>query len=79
MIALGALLRIIFLARPADETPPKRAPDGESLGAGWFTLEEIRGMPLRSPEVYRLFEHVANGGAVYPMSLLSFEGMPFGE
>ncbi len=70
----SARCRVVFVARPADDTPPKSVADGESLGAGWFTLDEIARLPLRGDEVYALFEHIADGGAIYPPSLLTAEG-----
>ncbi len=42
-----ARLRVILVARPADDTPPKRQPDEDSLGAAWVTLEELNEVPLR--------------------------------
>lgn len=70
-------LRVIFTAKPVDDTLPKSEPDDESLEAGWFTLDEMKDLPLRSYEVLRIFNHIANGGTIYPMDLLSFEGAPF--
>ena len=69
----GARVRAIFVARPADDTPPKSAPDSESLGAAWVTLEALARLPLRGPEVRRLFEYVAGGGAIYPLAVLASE------
>jgi len=74
---LGARLRIIFLAEPVDDTPPKSVPDEESLGAAWVRLDQLNDYPLRDPEVAKLFAYVAEGGPVYPMSLLHSEGKPF--
>jgi phosphatase NudJ len=72
-----ARLRVVFLAEPVADTPPKSVPDEESLAAAWVTLEELAGYPLRGEEVRELFEYVAAGGAVYPASLLQLEGMPY--
>jgi phosphatase NudJ len=69
----GARVRAIFVARPADDTPPKSQPDSESLGAAWVTLEALKTLPLRGPEVRALFEHVAGGGAIYPLDVLGHE------
>ena len=69
-----ARVRVIFAARPLDDRPPKSIPDEESLGAGWFTLEELDRLPLRGSEVKEIFSHVANGGALYPLDLLTHEG-----
>jgi phosphatase NudJ len=70
----GARLRVIFLAEPEDETPPKQVPDEESLEARWVTLEELARLPLRGPGVLRLFAAVAAGALVYPLELLRREG-----
>lgn len=72
-----ARLRVIFLAVPADDTPPKSVPDEESLGAAWVSLDEIAGYPLRGDDVVELLEYVASGGPVYPPGLLQPEGMPY--
>lgn len=69
----GARHRVIFLAHPADDTPAKTIADEESLGAAWFTLDEIAGLPLRSPEVIRWCEQAMSGGLVMPLSMLRAE------
>lgn len=69
----AARVRVIFLAEPSDETPPKSTPDEESLGAAWAGLNELARYPLRGEEVRELFQHVAAGGPCYPMSLLQRE------
>lgn len=73
----GARVRVIFLAEPADDTPPKSTPDDESLGAEWVTLDDRFLYPLRGAEVRELFEYVARGGPVYPADLIQAEGKPF--
>jgi 8-oxo-dGTP pyrophosphatase MutT (NUDIX family) len=70
----AARVRGVFLARPADDTPPKSAPDEHSLGAAWVTLEGLARLPLRGWEVRRLFEAVAGGAPVYPLEVLGREG-----
>jgi 8-oxo-dGTP pyrophosphatase MutT (NUDIX family) len=70
-------IRVFFLASPIDDTPPKDFSDSESLQAAWVTLAELRKLPLRGKEVIEIFEYVASGGAVYPMSLLVSEGAPW--
>src|SRR5262245_27987495 len=67
-------VRVIFLARPADDTPPKSVADGESLQAAWVTLDELDRLPLRGKEVARLLREVAAGMPVAPLSLLGTEG-----
>jgi 8-oxo-dGTP pyrophosphatase MutT (NUDIX family) len=70
-------MRVVFLAEPVDDTPPKSVPDEESLGAAWVTVQELVRYPLRDDEVRELFEYLAAGGPVYPVSLLQPEGRPY--
>jgi phosphatase NudJ len=72
-----ARLRVLMVARPIDDTPPKSKPDSESLEASWLTLDQLKLIPLRGPEVIELCQYLAEGGAVYPVqSLLTPEGFP---
>lgn len=71
--ARGARVRVVFVARPASDAPPKQEPDAESLGAAWVSLDELARLPLRGDEVRELFAYVADGGAVYPLGLLGSE------
>lgn len=73
----GARLRVIFLAEPIDDTPPKQFPDSQSMQARWVTLDELAAFPLRGPEVPHLFEFVAAGGKVFPLSVMQPERNPF--
>jgi phosphatase NudJ len=75
----GARMRVIFLAEPTDDTPPKSEPDDESLGASWVALAELPNYKLRGAEVAELFAYVAAGGPVYPVELLQPEGQPYGR
>jgi phosphatase NudJ len=68
-----ARLRVIFVARPADDTPPKSTPDKESLGARWVSLDELKTLQLRDHEVREIFQYVASGGAIHPLSILTSE------
>lgn len=72
-----ARLRVIMVARPQDDTLPKRQPDDDSLGAAWVTLEELSMVPLRGEEVRQILRYVSQGAPVYPLSLISPEGSPF--
>lgn len=72
-----ARMRVVFLAEPAADVPPKSVPDEESLGAAWVGIDELRKYALRGEEVSELLRYVAKGGAVYPLELLQYEGMPF--
>jgi phosphatase NudJ len=74
---MGARMRVIFLAEPTDNTPPKSVPDEESLEAAWVSLDELANYDLRGEEVQELFAFVASGGAIYPPQLLQAEGQPF--
>ena len=69
-----ARVRALFLARPADDTPLKRVQDEHSQRANWVRLSELSNYPLRGEEVRELFEYVARGGAVAPLSILTLEG-----
>lgn len=73
----GARMRIIYLAEPTDDTPPKAEPDDESLGAKWVTCAELAGHNLRDPEVAELFAYVAGGGAVHSPDVIRAEGVPY--
>jgi phosphatase NudJ len=73
----GSRVRVVFLAEPTDDTPPKSTPDDESLGAEWVALDELDTYPLRGDEVRELFEYVARGGPVYPADLIQPEGRSF--
>jgi phosphatase NudJ len=73
----SARLRVVFCAEARDDTPPKSAPDEESLGAAWVGLDELARYPLRGEEVRDLLEHVAAGAPVYPLDLLQREGRPY--
>jgi len=70
-------LRVIFVAHPASDVPPKSTPDRESQGAAWFTLDQLSGLPLRGHEVLRILRNVQHGAPVHPLSLLTAEGAPF--
>ncbi len=69
----GARVRIIYLATPTDDTPPKSTADDESLGAAWVTLEEIRRLRLRGADLRALLETVAHGAPVFPLSMIGRE------
>ena len=67
-------LRIIFLAHPIDDTPPKCEPDQESLGAGWYSISELKALGNhRGTFFIHLFEHVQNGGFVAPIDFITAE------
>jgi len=71
----GARHRVIFLAEPLDDSPPKQTPDNESLEARWVTMEELMLLPLRGQEVIALFKLAASADTpIVPMSFLGVEG-----
>ena len=67
-------VRVIFVGRPRDDSPPKSVADDHSLEAGWFTLEEMKKLTLRGEEVAAACEHVSRGGIVYPLRIIGNEG-----
>lgn len=70
-----ARVRVIFLASPLDDTPPKTTPDAHSLEARWVTVEEAALLPLRAPGLLALFEAVRDGQLpVLPLAVLGAEG-----
>jgi phosphatase NudJ len=73
----GARMRVVFVARPVDDRPPKSVPDSESLEATWASLDELGRYPLRGDEMRALFEYVARGGVIHPQALLTHEGAAY--
>jgi phosphatase NudJ len=73
-----ARLRVILVARPKDDTPPKRHTDKHSLRAAWVTPRELKSLPMRGSEVRHILQHVSRGAAIYPLDVIAFEGSPFG-
>ena len=73
----AARMRVIFLAEPIDDTPPKSVPDQESLEARWIRLSDLDRLPLRGAEVRDLFAYIAAGGTVVPLGILQTEGIPY--
>lgn len=71
----GARMRVFFLARPAAGSEPRRTDDNE--GAAFLTLEEIRTLPLRGPDVLPCLEFHAAGGRVLPLDALTTEDAPW--
>lgn len=73
----GVRCRVFYLARPRDDTQPKRTADQFSMRAAWVTAREIEHMKLRGDEVREVIEYVMNGGAIYPLSVWSLERAPW--
>ena len=72
-----ARVRFIFVAHPLDETPPKTTADEHSLGAAWFSLDELETLPLRGEHVHEMLEFVKNDAPIYPLKILTFEGASY--
>ena len=70
-------VRLFLSCKPSDDTPPKSSPDKHSLKAGWFTIEEIKKLPLRGKDVLEVCSFLDRGGYIAPLSVLSMEGAPF--
>lgn len=68
-----ARMRVFFVAHPVGGAI-KTVPDHESLGAAWVRVDELEHYRLRSGEVKKYFRHVAEGGPIAPMSVLTWEG-----
>jgi len=71
-----ARCRVLYLARAADETPPKSIADEHSLGAAWVRVRELGEYELRGQEVVRLCEYLDRGGKVAPIELIAAEDSP---
>jgi phosphatase NudJ len=59
-------LRFVFVGHPGVERSPKSRPDEHSLRAAWVTKDELRGMPLRHPEVLTWIERYEAAPALLP-------------
>lgn len=74
----GARLRVVFLAEPADETPPKSIADQHSLGARWVLPRELDDLELRGGDVKSYIDYVVGGGMVMPLTSVRSELVPMG-
>lgn len=72
----GSRVRVVYLAEPVDDRPPKSEPDNESLEARWVTLDELKDYDLRGDEVREWFAYVLSEPAIHPVDLLVLEGDP---
>lgn len=77
--AAMARVRVLYAASPLDDTPPKSVPDEHTLEARWVTLDELPRLPLRGIEVVAILAHMARGGTVYPLTIVSYDGAPFDD
>lgn len=72
-----ARVRVVFTARPKGDITPKAEADEHSLEAAWVILRDLEKMSLRSDDVKQIFHYIAKGGPIYPLDLITREGMPF--
>ncbi|MFZ9886030.1 MAG: NUDIX domain-containing protein [Myxococcota bacterium] len=66
-------IRAVFVARPVDDSPPKAEADEHTLGARWFTVEELETLTTRGPDVSSYVQQVVRGGPLAPLSLLGYD------
>eukprot|EP01118_Nematostelium_gracile_P003448 TRINITY_DN1401_c0_g1_i1.p1 TRINITY_DN1401_c0_g1~~TRINITY_DN1401_c0_g1_i1.p1 ORF type:complete len:251 (-),score=70.84 TRINITY_DN1401_c0_g1_i1:60-812(-) len=71
-------MRVIFFAKPIDDTPPKSIADSESEKAQWVSIEELEALGrkppfLRGDELLIWAKYVKGKGKVYPLSVLGPE------
>lgn len=66
-------VRVYFTARPAGDTATKTEPDENSQRADWFTLDQVKELPLRGEEAYLLCQYVDTGAPLFPLDVLGVE------
>ena len=71
----GSRMRVVFVARPVDDTQPLSEPNEHSLEARYVTLEELVALDLRGREVAFWFNR-AQAGPVFPLDVMQPEGEP---
>lgn len=68
------MFRAIFYAEPRDPNqPPKSIADSESVSAAWVTLEQLRLLRQRGPELEEWGEYLMGGGEVFPLTTVGRE------
>jgi phosphatase NudJ len=73
----AARVRVVFVARPQDDTAPISQANDHALEARWVAIDELSDLPLRGYDVQQIFEYVSDGAPVYPLNIISYEGAPF--
>lgn len=62
--------RFVVEARLTPTSPPPRTEPGpDTLGAGFFSLQELQDLPLRGKDALALVRHHMGGAAVAPIDL----------
>jgi len=77
--ATTSRFRVLFFAKPVDNTPPKNFSDQHSEGATWVTLEELEQRKQRGPELREWGNYILSGGIVWPTTIMGvdfLEGPP---
>ena len=72
----SARLRVIFVARPQGDPTPKTRADEHSLRAEWLAWPQVENLNLRGDDVKEFLQYLEDGGKVYPLELISWEGGP---
>jgi ADP-ribose pyrophosphatase YjhB (NUDIX family) len=73
-------MKVIYYAEPVSgNATPKSKADSESEEAKWFTLKEIEELKSqkpgwRGPELYVWPKYVEDGGIIYPLGVMDYEG-----
>ncbi|HEY4000715.1 MAG TPA: NUDIX hydrolase [Candidatus Xenobia bacterium] len=70
---VASRMRVIYVAKPADDTPPRTTPNEHTLGAAWYSLDDMRGLDLRANDFIPLVLQVARGVPVSPVGLIGEE------
>lgn len=65
-------VRVVFVARPVDDRPPKAEADEHTLGARWFSLDELETLATRGPDVVSYVHQVVRGAPLAPLGLLGY-------
>jgi 8-oxo-dGTP pyrophosphatase MutT (NUDIX family) len=60
--------RFVFVGRASADAQPKRRPDEHTRSAAWKTVEELRRLPLRHPEVLTWIARYEQATALLPCS-----------
>jgi phosphatase NudJ len=69
-----ARVRVVFVARPIDDTPPKSEPDEHTLSARWVSLDELLALDVRGPDVERYLRYIEAGAPIGSLDMIGLEG-----
>jgi len=77
--AKSSRIRVLFFAKPVDDTPPKNFSDQHSEVATWLAIDELKPLKQRGPELREWGNYILAGGTVWPTSIMGvdfLEGPP---